>query len=158
VPEPPAEAKPAAPAAVAAAAAPPAPRKVKPQLAGAKAKGLATRGGVRANLKKYGEAAQVWTELLELEPGYYPAYAERGYSLAMSGEKEKAEADFRKAFESDPDQPRAYLLRGAAACAAGDFGGASADLEKALSLDPKIKRDILYSFTANSVRMKKNCK
>ncbi|HAF95261.1 MAG: hypothetical protein A2X34_03895 [Elusimicrobia bacterium GWC2_51_8] len=149
-----AENKPAASAAVPAAAGP----KNKPELTGAKSKGLAIKAGVRANLKKYDEAAQAWGELLELEPGYYPAYAERAYAFAMSGENEKAGADFNKAFKADPDQARAYLLRGAAACAAGDFSAASADLDKALALDPKIKREFLYSSTKNSTKSNKPCK
>lgn len=147
---PPTEAKPAVPPAAAAAG--------PPELGGAKAKALANKARVRCNLKKYGEAVDVWTELLTLQPGYYPAYAERAYALHRAGEKGKAGEDFKRALEADPGQARAYLLRGAAACADGDLAAASADLEKALSLDPKIKRDILYSFTAGSLRSGKKCR
>ncbi|HAT72406.1 MAG TPA: hypothetical protein DCS63_06285 [Elusimicrobia bacterium] len=129
-----------------------------PALDGARAKALANKAKVRGNLKKYEEAAGFWTELLELQPGYYPAYAERAYALHKAGDKAAAAADFEKAFAADPAQPRALLLRGAAACSDGDFGRAAADLEKALSLDPKIKRDIRYSFTHSSIQRKKNCK
>lgn len=130
----------------------------KPEPEGAKAKALANKAKVRTNLKKYGEAAAVWTELLEVQPGYYPAYAERAYALHMAGEKERAAGDFEKAFAADPAQPRAFLLRGAARCAAGDFPAAAADLEKALQLDPAIKKEMLYSLTSGSVKRKKTCK
>lgn len=129
-----------------------------PELEGARAKALANKARVRCNLKKYGEAVEAWTELLALQPGYYPAYAERAYALHRAGEKGRAGEDFQKALAADPGQARAYLLRGAAACSDGDLAAASADLEKALSLDSKIKRDILYSFTAGSLRSGKKCR
>jgi len=129
-----------------------------PELDGTKAKALANKAKVRTSLKKYSEAAGVWTELLELQPGYYPAYAERAYALHMAGEKEKAASDFNRGFAADPGQARAYLLRGAAACADSDLGRASSDLEKAVSLDPKQKREFLYSSVIMAIRMKKACK
>ncbi len=144
---------PAVPAAVATSSAP-----ARPELSGAKANGLAYKAKVQTNLKKYKEAAALWTEVLTLRPDYYPAYAERAYVLQMAGQEKKAAADFIKAFEADPEQPRAYLLRGAAACADGKFDRAAADLEKALLLEPKFKRDLLYGATRNSIRIKKKCK
>lgn len=144
----------AAPQAAVAASTEPA----KPELAGGKQKTLARAARVRTTLKKYGEAAALWSELLALRPDYYPAYAERAYALHMDGEKKKAAADFEKAFAADPEQPRAYLLRGAAACASGDFAAASADLARALELDAKLKRSVLYGKTRDSVRFKKKCR
>jgi tetratricopeptide (TPR) repeat protein len=150
-----------APAAAAGAAAQPvanAEMAPLPELEGAKQKALANKARVRVNLKKYGEAAEVWAELLELAPGYYPAYAERAYALHMAGEKDKASEDLKKAFVAGPEQPRALLLRAAISCADGNFGQASSDLARALELDPKIKRDRLYRSTSNSVKFKKDCK
>ncbi|MDP2865193.1 MAG: hypothetical protein Q8O90_03005, partial [Elusimicrobiota bacterium] len=149
----------AAPANPAAAIAPqPAAVVKKPELGTVETKVLANKGKVKANLKKYAESAEAWGKVLELEPAYYPAYAERGYALAMSGQKDRAFADFDAAIAADPSYARGYLLRGVAWCSLTDFEKARADLDKAAQLDPKQKREFAYNSASMAIRMKKACK
>ena len=141
-----------APAGTAPGVAPAAPQAAavnKPELRTAETKVLANKGKVMANLKKYLEAAEAWGKLLALEPAYYPAYAERGYALALAGLLVGVVGVVVE---------RGYLLRGVAWCSLMDFEKAKTDLDKAAQLDPKQKREFAYSSASMAIKMKKPCK
>jgi len=95
-------------------------------------------------LKKTGDAIAYFTKGLEINPNDTWIYVRRGSIYCVLGEREKAEADFKKALEPfnkrielDPNDIYAYFNRGKFYQAAGRYTEALEDYKTALDIDPE---------------------
>lgn len=93
-----------------------------------------------------------FSQAIEVDPTYVPAYTMRGMVESMKGDDAAALADFDKAVELDP-KGLSYCNRGAVEMRKGDLDAALADFDKAIELDPKL--EAAYSNRATA-RKKKN--
>lgn len=62
--------------------------------------------------KDYARATEAFSRAVELNPGYYQAYYNRGLALEIQGKNREAEADYRKALSIQPDYTDAALALG----------------------------------------------
>jgi tetratricopeptide (TPR) repeat protein len=84
----------------------------------------------------YPTAVIAYTCAIDLEPGYAPTYANRGYAHAALQNIEAALADYNRAVELDEALVSTYVNRGALYTAQGNFSLAMLDFTVALTLDP----------------------
>jgi len=82
-----------------------------------------------------GEIADL-TEAIATNPGYYPAYNNRGVARYRLGNYQGAIEDFSKAIELAPDSALAYNNRGIARVKIKDFDGAVKDFTIAIEWEP----------------------
>jgi tetratricopeptide (TPR) repeat protein len=82
-----------------------------------------------------GEIADL-TDAIAANPGYYPAYNNRGVARYRMGTYQGAIEDFSKAIELAPDSALAYNNRGLARVKIKDFDGAVKDFTIAIELEP----------------------
>lgn len=75
--------------------------------------------------------------ILKKDPGYAPAYRERGLAKAQMLNPRGALPDLDKAIETDPKDPVSYAERARLRTQLRDLEGGEADLRKALDLNPK---------------------
>ena len=74
------------------------------------------------------------SELIQRTPNDATAYHNRAVAYALSGDLDRAIADYTKAIELDPHSATAYDNRGRAYAAKGDYTRAVADVTKANEL------------------------
>ncbi len=82
-----------------------------------------------------GEIADL-TDAIAANPGYYPAYNNRGVARYRLGYYQGAIEDFSKAIELAPDSALAYNNRGLARVKIKDFDGAVKDFTIAIEIEP----------------------
>jgi len=81
-------------------------------------------------------AARAWGMYLELDPGNFEAYVQRGTHLLLSGREEEAASALRAALELEPDSARAYQMLGEILARSDRSEEAIASYRKALELEP----------------------
>src|SRR5262249_50270946 len=74
------------------------------------------------------------SELIQRAPSDATAYQNRAIAYALSGDIDRAIADYTKGIELSPDSVTAYNNRGRAYAAKGDYTRAVADVTKANEL------------------------
>jgi tetratricopeptide (TPR) repeat protein len=95
------------------------------------------RSGVdKARRQDYQGAIADFSEVLELNPQYIPAYYNRGLARSFIGQVEEAIADYTQALEFFPEDIEAYNNRGILRSQLGDFEGAIDDYTEALDRNP----------------------
>lgn len=98
------------------------------------------------------QAAENYTEAIELDPKNEEAYAKRGASKVQSGDFKGSLADFTKAIELDPKNAEVCKHRAMAYASLRQFDPAIADGEQALKLspaDPVPYKDLLARLYSN---------
>ena len=93
------------------------------------------RGRARMKLRKYPEAADDYTRVLEQVPDA-DIYHHRGWAYFFADAWKLALRDFARAIELNPDLDGAYAGRGLAHVMLGQYRDAVADAEEALRLKP----------------------
>ncbi|MGB5901101.1 MAG: tetratricopeptide repeat protein, partial [Geitlerinemataceae cyanobacterium] len=95
------------------------------------------RSGVEnARRQDYEGAIADFSEVLELNPQYLPAYYNRGLARSILGQVEEAIDDYTAALEFNPEDIEAYNNRGILRYRTGDFEGAIDDYSQALERNP----------------------
>src|SRR5262249_3427926 len=82
-------------------------------------------------------ALQDYTEAVQLEPRFAPAYAAIGRIQSQLGHREEAIRDFDMALKLDPKGVDVFQDRGNARREGGDWLGALTDYDRAVAIDPK---------------------
>jgi tetratricopeptide (TPR) repeat protein len=85
--------------------------------------------------------------LVRRDPADAKAYLSRADAYAMSGDLERAIADYSKAIELAPDNPTAYDKRGRAYARKGDYNSAMADVMKVGELTKDAPRPAIAKMT-----------
>ncbi|MBK9746365.1 MAG: tetratricopeptide repeat protein [Chloroflexi bacterium] len=93
-------------------------------------------GDAQLARQAYAAAVVHYTCALQLDPGYAPAYARRGYAQINLGDGEAAMNDYNRALELDEALVEGYINRGALYVQLGNFGLAIGDFTLAAQLDP----------------------
>jgi len=78
----------------------------------------------------------LWNSVLQIEPGSFFAYINRGNARQTRGDLDGALADYNEALRLQPDASAVYNDRGTVRRAQGDAAGALADFTHALQLNP----------------------
>jgi tetratricopeptide (TPR) repeat protein/tRNA A-37 threonylcarbamoyl transferase component Bud32 len=111
------------------------------------------RGVIHTALKQYDEAARDLSKALELGPPHDGAiYVNRGNIYLLTGDREKALADFEKAVEFSPQYYTGWASRGLVRQQTGDLEGAIADFTKALEINPNLALALLQRGRARAER------
>lgn len=96
------------------------------------------RGMYYQQQRKPKEAIADFSRAIQLDPRFYVAYTNRGFTYLNDGENPSAAiADFTESLRLNPQQPGIYSLRGAAKLQQGKLNEALADYNETLRLDPK---------------------
>lgn len=103
----------------------------------ARGRGIASMG-----LTEYEQAAEYFTQALELSSGWVQNVDyDMNYYLAAAYTKNGQPAEARKVYDAilglKPEEKDAYFLRGSTELELGDYESAKADFDRAISLDPK---------------------
>ncbi len=93
----------------------------------------------RADTNDLSRALAHFTTALQLEPGYAPAYSQRGVVSLTLGNSEAAKQDYDKAISLDPNFDRSYFNRGYWFEQAGDFPAALADYRRYVGMTTNLK-------------------
>lgn len=91
------------------------------------------------NLRRVGDfagAIEKYTRAIELDPGHFKAYFNRGFAYDKIREFEKAVQDYTRALKIDPNNAYAYYNRGIAYDRAGQWNSAIEDFTKAIQILP----------------------
>ncbi len=88
--------------------------------------------------KDYKTAHRELSRIIELDPGYATAWANRGHVREKMGDRLGAIADTDRAIALEPTNGRHYTNRGIVKQRLDDTAGAIADYTKAIELDPRI--------------------
>lgn len=93
-------------------------------------------GDVQFNIRRYANAIDLYSCVLQVDPDYAPAYASRGYAYAALLDADNAFADYEQALALDEGLVAAYNNRGALYTTQGNFGLAINDFTLAIAFDP----------------------
>jgi tetratricopeptide (TPR) repeat protein len=94
--------------------------------------------GMRAFVKKnFKEAADRFSDAIQMEPDFALAYLSRGSSFNRMEKEDEAMGDFNKALELKPDYSRAYHLRGLLHEKRNENEKALEDFDHAIDLNPE---------------------
>jgi tetratricopeptide (TPR) repeat protein len=85
---------------------------------------------------EYGEAIDLLSEAIALQPLYVDAYLLRGQAYYLIGQFMEVAADFEKAVALSPEYTDAYLYQGLALASSGRLYEAVDDFNQAIELDP----------------------
>lgn len=88
----------------------------------------------RADSNDLSRALAHFTTAVQLEPGYAPAFSQRGVVSLTLGNAAAAKQDYDKAISLDPNFDRSYFNRGYWYEQAGDFAAALADYRRYVSM------------------------
>ena len=88
-------------------------------------------------LRRSGDAIDVYSQAIKIEPDYAEAYNNRGIAYDDTGDYDQAIRDYSKAIELKPDYSEAYNNRGIAYDGMGDYDQAIRDYSKAIELKPE---------------------
>lgn len=99
------------------------------------------------HLKKgdYADAADKFTEAVEMQDDFAAAHNNLGYSLRKQGAKhyDAALKHYNRALELDPKMAQAYHYRGVLHALAGDEAAAKADHAKLVELDRELADELM---------------
>jgi aspartyl/asparaginyl beta-hydroxylase (cupin superfamily) len=84
-----------------------------------------------------GDAAALWTRLLEAAPGHYGALTALGIGALRRGDPQRARALLQQAADAQPGQLMAWINLAMACKAAGDVTAEEAAVSRALAVDPQ---------------------
>ena len=93
----------------------------------------------RADTNDLSRALAHFTNAVQLEPGYAPAYSQRGVVSLTLGNNEAAKQDYDKAISLDPNFDRSYFNRGYWYEQSGDFPAALADYRRYVGMTTNLK-------------------
>ena len=110
------------------------------------------RGNVLLLLGKTGEAIEIYSQAIELNPHHAFAYNNRGIAYDRNHEVNKALEDYGKAIQLKNDYVEAYYNRGTVYGENGKIDLAIKDYDKAIKLDPRLAR--AYSHRGNAYQEK----
>ena len=91
-------------------------------------------GYQKVNTGQYGEAAAIFSSLLQRDPRMFGALLGRGSALAMTGDLRGALRDFSEAVDADPSVPDALNRRGQTLAVLGQWEDAVADFTRSIKL------------------------
>ena len=94
------------------------------------------RGVELSRNAEYRQAADAFSEAVEIQPTFADAYLNRAIMFVKLGEWKKAEADCTKAIELDADNARSYQQRAVARSQLGLREAAFADASRAVRMEP----------------------
>jgi len=97
---------------------------------------LYTQGRAAYNDGRYAEAADLFAEVVRLEPDNEDAYVFLGLALRRLGQLEDAVAAYQSAIDLDPSYAIAYINLGVALRRLGQLEDAVAAFQSAIDLDP----------------------
>ena len=110
------------------------------------------RGNVLLLLGKTGEAIEIYSQAIELNPHHAFAYNNRGIAYDRNHEVNKALEDYGEAIQLKNDYVEAYYNRGTVYGENGKIDLAIKDYGKAIKLDPRLAR--AYSHRGNAYQEK----
>ena len=110
------------------------------------------RGNVLLLLGKTGEAIEIYSQAIELNPHHAFAYNNRGIAYDRNHEVNKALEDYGKAIQLKNDYVEAYYNRGTVYGENGKIDLAIKDYDEAIKLDPRLAR--AYSHRGNAYHEK----
>jgi tetratricopeptide (TPR) repeat protein len=84
----------------------------------------------------YNKAIADYTQAINLNPNFAPAYRDRGIAYSYSGDYDKALADFNQALRLNPNDPTVYRERGNIYGFQGDDTRALADYNRSINVSP----------------------
>ncbi len=82
------------------------------------------------------KARSGFSDLIEEDPGYYPAYLAYGYTYLAENKPDSAERYARKAIELKPEYPQAHFALAHILESRSDYQGALQELEQVAALNP----------------------
>jgi tetratricopeptide (TPR) repeat protein len=97
---------------------------------------LMMRGQLRKNRHEYEDALEDFTQAIDANPAYAPAYYKRASVHSRLGEPALAIMDYSHAIQLDPSDPNSYNKRGIARYQINDLLGAVADFSAVIDLSP----------------------
>jgi len=89
-----------------------------------------------ARMDRLEEAIQCFDQALEIEPGFGPAWFNRGWALEQTGETAKAAQAYEKAAELNPENPQAWANLAWLAARRNDAASARRHADRAFALQP----------------------
>lgn len=89
-----------------------------------------------ARMERLNEALNCYDQALAIEPGFGPAWFNRGWALERVGEKARAGEAYAKAIELNPDNVLAWASLALLSASRGDADNARRQAERALQLQP----------------------
>ena len=95
------------------------------------------RADLNQALKRYQEAREDYTCVINVAPQNMAAHNNRGIALCNSDRYDEALSDFTRAIEIDPQNATAHNNRGNAYCNLGRYEEGLADFERAIEIDPQ---------------------
>ena len=110
------------------------------------------RGNVLLLLGKTGEAIEIYSQAIELNPHHAFAYNNRGIAYDRNHEVNKALEDYGKAIQLKNDYVEAYYNRGTVYGENGKIDLAIKDYDKAIKFNPRLAR--VYSHRGNAYQEK----
>lgn len=84
----------------------------------------------------YGDAVELFSNAISLDPVYQPAYFQRGTAYLRLGEYDLAIEDLTTAIVLKPDDSQAFYNRGQAYMRDGDYGSAVSDFSQTIGIQP----------------------
>ncbi|KAI8485062.1 hypothetical protein Bbelb_371680 [Branchiostoma belcheri] len=100
-----------------------------------KSRQIAVRGNEMANHGHYGNAVELFTAAIKLDPSDFRFFGNRSYCFDRMGLYDKALSDAGKAIDIAPDWPKGYFRKGRALAGLKLFADAERAFEKVLKLD-----------------------
>ena len=110
------------------------------------------RGNVLLLLGKTGEAIEIYSQAIELNPHHAFVYNNRGTAYHRNHEVNKALEDYGKAIQLKNDYAEAYYNRGTVYGENGKIDLALKDYDKAIKFNPRLAR--VYSHRGNAYQEK----
>ncbi|WP_139492152.1 tetratricopeptide repeat protein [Brevibacillus dissolubilis] len=98
---------------------------------------LHNRGQIYLAFKRYDEAAECFSRVIEIDPNYPEYHFDRGNLYSKMNRLEDAIADYNRAIELSPPFPEVYYNRAAAYIRQGEVDKALADLNYLLDIEPQ---------------------
>ena len=98
---------------------------------------LFTDGQFKFMDEEYDEAIEVFTRVIELEPGFGKAYQARAIAYLKKGDNAKAMDDINKAIEVEPENHRYHYHKGAIHLKNDELDEAVEALSRAIDLAPQ---------------------
>lgn len=100
---------------------------------------ISEQAGALYDKGDYKQALELYEKVIQLDPKYQSAYANKGGALARLGRTEDALAALNKALELDPKDFWAYTQRGDLYSDLGNYEAAIRDYDQAIELDSRYK-------------------
>jgi tetratricopeptide (TPR) repeat protein len=96
-----------------------------------------------ARMERFSEALNCYDQALAIQPGFGPAWFNRGWALERVGEKGQAGQAYAKAVELSPDNVLAWASMAFLSASRGDAENARLQADRALQLQPGLPTALL---------------